>query len=223
MLFAVAAAAVLATPPANLNGPYEISPTPRGARSQPDFAKSFAAYGKGVKYFDAYSAPFETLYSQVWWAGLAPLPLPKHVVEEFEGGKIMAVVGFEVDQVIRGSDGADDLSVPITAAYNHHYSGTLNNGRKSLLEKLRAGDRRIEDLQRSMGHGAGFEPYLPVEHTPGVELHQEESNLTARRAPTSLILGGGNGGEYRKTFHGYAPGYAQIIESPSEIQITPMQ
>jgi hypothetical protein len=163
MLFAVAAAAVLATPPANLNGPYEISPTPRGARSQPDFAKSFAAYGKGVKYFDAYSAPFETLYSQVWWAGLAPLPLPKHVVEEFEGGKIMAVVGFEVDQVIRGSDGADDLSVPITAAYNHHYSGTLNNGRKSLLEKLRAGDRRIEDLQRSMGHGAGFEQWRGVQ------------------------------------------------------------
>ena len=53
--------------------------------------------------FDAYSAPFETRYSQVWWAGLPPLPLPGHVVKQFEGGKIMAVVGFEVDQVTRGA------------------------------------------------------------------------------------------------------------------------
>ena len=164
-----------------------------------------AAYGKGVKYFDAYSAPFETLYSQVWWAGLPPLPLPKDVVEEFAGGKIMAVVGFEVDQVIRGP-GVDDISVPISAAYNHHYSGTLNNGRKSRLEKLRAGDPRTAELERDMGHVAGFEPYRAVEHTPGVGL----GNGGGGKAPTSLILGGGNGGEYRKSFHGYAPGYAQV-------------
>lgn len=217
MLLAVAAAAALAADPANLNGPYLVSPTPNGAKAQPKFASSFAAYGKGVKYFDAYSAPFETLYSQVWWAGLPPLPLPKEVVDEFEGGKVMAVVGFEVDQVIRGPDGVD-TSVPISAAYNHHYSGTLNNGHKSRLEKLRAGDPRISELERDMGHGAGFEPYRAVEHAPGVELGPGRG-----KAPTSLILGGGNGGEYRKSFHGYAPGYAQIIESPSEIQITPMQ
>ena len=39
----------------------------------------------------------------------------------------MAVVGFEIDQVIVGGnpDGSD-LSVPITAAYNHHYDGQYN-------------------------------------------------------------------------------------------------
>ena len=33
----------------------------------------------------------------------------------------------------------------------------------------------------------------------------------------------GNGGEYRKTFHGFAPGYAVVVDSPSAFQITPMQ
>ena len=113
---------------ANLNGPYLTSATPKGKAGQ-DWATSFAKYPKGVQFFDAYSAPFETLYSQVWWAGLKPLPLPKKIVEQFAGGKVMAVVGFEVDQVIRVSQNGDqDISVPISAAYNHHYSGSLNNG-----------------------------------------------------------------------------------------------
>ena len=60
----------------------------------------------------------------------------------------MAVVGFEIDQVIPGGnpDGSD-LSVPINAAYNHHYDGMLNNGKKSTLVKLEPGDPRINKLQ----------------------------------------------------------------------------
>lgn len=46
----------------------------------------------------------------------------------------MGVIGFEIDQVIRVSgDGDEDISVPISAAYNHHYSGTLNNGRECAI------------------------------------------------------------------------------------------
>ena len=67
-------------------------------------------------------------------------------------------------------------------------------------------------MERASGHKVGSSPYIAVEHTVGVG-----------GAPTNLRLGGGNGGEYRKTFHGYAPSYAQIIESPTEMQITPMQ
>ena len=194
----------------NLNGGYLISPTPKAAdqTGQPAWAQRFSSYPKPVKYFDAYSAPFETLYSQVWWAGLPPRPIPEHVVQEFAGGKVMAVVGFECDQVIRTREG--DVSVPITVAYNHHFDGKLNNGKKSRLEKLSADDPRIAEMAR--GHGVPHQPYVAVEHTPGVN-----------GAPTSLQLGGGNGGEYRKTFHGFPPGFAQLIESPTEMQITPMQ
>ena len=32
-----------------------------------------------------------------------------------------------------------------------------------------------------------------------------------------------NGGEYRKTYHGFAPGYALVVDSPTSFQVTPMQ
>ena len=33
----------------------------------------------------------------------------------------------------------------------------------------------------------------------------------------------GNGGEYRKSYHGYPAGFAQLIESPTHFHIQPMQ
>merc|ERR1719230_2566614 len=41
--------------------------------------------------------------------------------------------------------------------------------------------------------------------------------------PTSQLFSEGNGGESRKSFHGYPNGYAQLIESPNLWHITPMQ
>ena len=41
--------------------------------------------------------------------------------------------------------------------------------------------------------------------------------------PTQQAFGAANGGEARGSFHGYAPGFAQIIQSPHTFQITPMQ
>merc|ERR1719163_1737744 len=42
-------------------------------------------------------------------------------------------------------------------------------------------------------------------------------------APTSQMFSEGNGGESRKSFHGYPDGFAQLIESPETWTITPMQ
>merc|ERR1719181_182134 len=41
--------------------------------------------------------------------------------------------------------------------------------------------------------------------------------------PTSQMFSEGNGGESRKSFHGYPAGFAQLIESPEAWSITPMQ
>ena len=83
--------------------------------------------------------------------------------------------------------------MPINAAYNHHFDGTLNNGKKSRLVRLEDGDPRLAELGHR-GHGVASGPYRPVEHTAGVPLK------SGGNAPTSLQLGGGNGGEYRKTY-----------------------
>jgi hypothetical protein len=42
-------------------------------------------------------------------------------------------------------------------------------------------------------------------------------------APISQMFSEGNGGESRKSFHGYPDGFAQLIESPETWRITPMQ
>lgn len=39
-------------------------------------------------------------------------------------------------------------------------------------------------------------------------------------APTSQMFSEGNGGESRKSFHGYPNGFAQLIESPTSWHIT---
>ena len=41
--------------------------------------------------------------------------------------------------------------------------------------------------------------------------------------PTSQFYSEGNGGEFRKSYHGYPSGYAQLIESPEFFHIQPMQ
>ena len=71
----------------------------------------------GVESFDVYVGPFTSLYSQVWWAPLAPIPLGD-LTKKYDGKKVV-IVGWEIDQVRKTAAG--DVSVPITASYNHHY------------------------------------------------------------------------------------------------------
>ena len=54
--------------------------------------------------------------------------------------------------------------------------------------------------------------FVPVEHTPS------KAGL-----PTSLPPAGSNGGEFRKSYHGLAPPFVQVIESPRALAMTPMQ
>ena len=44
-----------------------------------------------------------------------------------------------------------EISVPINAAYNHHFDGMLNNGKKSRLERLQANDPRLETMAMHSG------------------------------------------------------------------------
>ena len=46
----------------------------------------------------SYSPVISTQYSEVFWTMMDPVPLPQQVVDRFKG-KIMAVVGYETDQV----------------------------------------------------------------------------------------------------------------------------
>ncbi|KAK3262691.1 hypothetical protein CYMTET_28467 [Cymbomonas tetramitiformis] len=192
-----------------MNGEYLLSQTPNANRTKELFPAQYRDYPNGVEYFDLYSPPIVSLYSQVFWKGLPPVPLPADVVERY-AGKGMAVVGFEMDQVRRTATG--DVSVPISVAYNHHFESTMV-GSKARLQRMDVDELNGEEKAHflSMGHGLPKDVWVA-------------RNLKAGNAiPTSQSFGGANGGEYRKSFHGYAPGFAQIIDSPTQFQITPMQ
>ena len=159
--------------------------------------------------YKSYAGPITTTYGEVFWTGLPPAPIPADVAKRFDG-KVMAVVGFEADQVRKTPDG--DVSVPINVAYNHHYGATLV-GSGSAMKKVKTSTLVKEGDHRAF-HPSPTPGYtdIAVEHTP-----------SASGAPTSLQFGYSNGGEFRKTYHALAPPFAQLIESPNHVSCGPMQ
>jgi len=75
--------------------PYRISnPADDGTKYSTDFEKNVRG---PVEHFDVYGT-VQTRYSQVYWTRNAPIELPSALVERF-AGKVMAITGYEVDQV----------------------------------------------------------------------------------------------------------------------------
>jgi hypothetical protein len=145
-----------------------------------------------------YSPTIKSLYSQVFWKGLPPVAIPAEIVKRFDG-KAMAVVGFEVDQVRRTPQG--DVSVPINIAYNHHFESNMV-GKKARFQKVTLNgpdDPRVVEHRARMGHG------MPSD--TGEAWVVEELEAPSRPGvATNQGFGAANGGEYRMSFHGYAPG-----------------
>ena len=72
----------------NMNGDY-IFMTEDGSKPNDLFPKQFKDYPGGVEYYDVYSPPMETLYSQLYYQPLEPVDLPKEMVDKYAGkGKI---------------------------------------------------------------------------------------------------------------------------------------
>ena len=89
----------------NMNGDYVIG-------NNKEFPTNYMSYPGGVESFDAYHGPITSTYSQVWWTSWSN-ELPKDIQQKFDG-KVMAIVGVEMDQVRKTPQG--DVSVPINIA-----------------------------------------------------------------------------------------------------------
>ena len=152
------------------------------------------------------------LRSQNFWTDQGNNPIPAHIVERFKG-KVMAITGYEQDQVMvtpvgqPGVNPEKDVSVPINWAYNHHYMAWMT-GTHSEMRHIEADPNDVSS------HGS---PTV----WKAVELPSAKERASS--APTSQMFSEGNGGESRKSFHGYPNGFAQLIDSPSTWHITPMQ
>ena len=189
----------------NMNGEYLLSNSHPNGKWDSNYAK----FGE-VEYMDVYSPLISSQYSEVYWTMMDPVPLDPAVVDKFKG-KIMAVVGYETDQVIKSPGG--DVSVPIIHAYNHHYCAYMS-GALSEMKQV-TGDLGVEDRgMNNHGAPAWWQTFMKE----GVSDAASDSGV-----PTSQFYSEGNGGEFRKSYHGYPSGYAQLIESPEFFHIQPMQ
>ena len=192
-----------------------------------------------AEYFEVYSPLISTRYGQVFWAQMDPVALPTEIITRFQN-KTMAIVGYEVDQVRRipitvdnedTSDDDDDqqqqqqqwqdISVPITHAYNHHYIASIHNqdmGQMQSVSMSASADKATLPYHHAMmTHGTeeiwDFVPHHHHHHsttttssssttTSGGSMqsnayHNEDGILHAQ------IFSEGNGGEMRLSYHGY--------------------
>ena len=196
-LFALASASKFTGP--NMNGEYKLAATPNQT-GWPSWLTntSFRDYPGGVEMFEVHLGPVTSTYGEVFWTHLPSVELSDELKQRFKG-KGMAVVGFEADQVRKGAGpNGEDVSVPINVAYNHHYGARLLGGGSSMQRVPRdPSNPRTMGLQPEPGWA-----WIPVEHTP-----------SKNGLPTSMVFGYANGGEFRKSFHGVAPPYAQAART----------
>ena len=109
---------------------------------------------------------------------------------------------------MRTSDG--DVSVPIIWAYNHHFEAYI----KGALSEVR---KTTQEESHKVGHSYGHDQWHVFKNEDIVDPTPDSS------IPVAQWFSEGNGGEYRKSFHGYPKGMAQLVESPVSFQIEPMQ
>ena len=102
---------------ANMNQggvPYAISNPPGSTEhwegTPGSYSTEFERNVEGpVEHFDVYGE-VQTLYSQVYWTRNSPVDLPPSLVSRF-AGKVMAITGYEVDQVIHPGAKVDSLII----------------------------------------------------------------------------------------------------------------
>eukprot|EP01084_Bolivina_argentea_P134965 237911_1 len=193
----------------NMNGEYVVA---SGARQDVNFNTDYAS--KGHDYFEIYSTEIATQYGDVYWHDQGVIPLPDDIIKRF-AGKVIAITGYEHDQVMvvpTGEPGVNpdkDVSVPINWAYNHHYMLWMT-GNYSTMKQM---PTKPHELWANHGN---VMKWIAMD-LPHAKLRKDLS------IPTSHLFSEGNGGESRKSFHGYPNGYAQLLESPESWHLTPMQ
>ena len=114
--------------------------------------------------------------------------MPPAMVKKY-AGKAMAIVGWEIDQVRRTPEG--DVSVPISATYNHHYTAQVIGAKARFRKVMLSGpeDKYAAEVEaQSHGHVAWDQPHYVV----------EELEKPSNGGATSQAFSSANGGEYRK-------------------------
>ena len=188
----------------NMNGNIYYISNPNTSSTHHFSTDYTTQYNSKVEYFDVYSDPITSRYSEVFWTVMDPVALPEEIVTRFSG-KPISIVGYEMDQLLLNGS-----SVPITWSYNHHYE-TYLYGSSSDLELIPP-NMTDSNLENPGSQNHGYHSFVKL-----------NESLVDGIYPTTQLFSEGNGGESRASYHGYPTGYAQVIHSPKIFRIQPMQ
>ena len=191
---------------ANMNGEYLTSTSTNLDPARQTFNTDYAS--KGHEYFDVYSPVINSTYGMVYWTQMDDVLLPDHIIKRF-ANKTIAITGYEMDQVFHPSDTSGEVSVPINFAYNHHYVAWIKGVNSEMV------------LTQAKPHEHSY--WMRGDGSKYVSRTKANDPNPTSKVPTSQIFAEGNGGESRKSFHGYPGGVAQLIESPHKFVLNPMQ
>lgn len=186
----------------NLNGDiYDIS---NRNLSSGHFSTNYGT--KQLEYFDVYSPPITSRYGDVYWTMMPSISLDSKLISRFEG-KVMAISGYEMDQVIVYPNGTEE-PIPCTWSYNHHYVAHIQGSNSKLVEITEPTKYEMYDFS----HGPQRYKFITIDNT------KSPPNI-----PTSQSFSSGNGGESRGSFHGYPTNKSQLVFSPKSFYLLPMQ
>ena len=194
---------VVSTP--NMNGPYlyDIS---NPNISSGKFSTNFTDITPEAEFFDVYSPPITSRYGDVYWTMMPEIPLSKEIVSRFNN-KVMAITGYEMDQVIVHPNGTEE-PIPCFWSYNHHYVAHLQGANSKMIKVKNSPKYEMWDFS----HGPESYKFITI-----------DESATPNNIETSQLFSSANGGESRGSFHGYPNNKAQLIHSPKSFYIQPMQ
>lgn len=180
----------------NSNVKYIVSNPPEGEEGR--------QYGFVGEFFEIYSPPITTRYSEVYWRTMDAVPLPAAIVQRYANSS-MAITGYEVD-LVRRDNVTGDTSVPCYQSYNHHYVANIVSSQASYDV-----DAQGQPTGPNHGHGRMLQfKALPQYNGDGT-------------VPLTQTFSEHNGNEYRQSYHGFPTNFVQPIWAPANFVFTPMQ
>ena len=115
----------------NMNGPH-LYGIANPNISSGYFSTNFTDISPNAEYFDVYTSPITSRYADVYWTMMPEIPLSKEIVSRFNN-KVMAITGYEMDQVIVYPNKTEE-SIPCTWSYNHHYVAHLQGANSKMVK-----------------------------------------------------------------------------------------
>ena len=189
----------------NMNGPH-LYGIANPNISSGYFSTNFTDISPNAEYFDVYTSPITSRYADVYWTMMPEIPLSKEIVSRFNN-KVMAITGYEMDQVIVYPNKTEE-SIPCTWSYNHHYVAHLQGANSKMVKVKSSPNYEMWDFS----HGPESYKFVTI-----------NESASPNNIATSQTFSSANGGESRGSFHGYPYNKAQLIHSPKSFHIQPMQ